>query len=70
MRTRAQRRHDERIHKGEESRLEDVACGIERRDRLDAGQSLPAQDATTVETDCMSVDEVVALAMKLWEDCR
>lgn len=70
VRTRAQRRHDERIDKGQESRLEDVACGIERRDRLDAGQSLPAHDATMVETDCMSVDEVVALASKLWEDCR
>lgn len=70
VRTRAQRRHDERIRKGEESRLEDVACGVERRDRLDAAQSLPAHDATIVETDCMSVDEVVALAMKLWEDCR
>ena len=70
VRTRAQRRHDERVAKGEESRLEDVACGIERRDRLDAGQSLPAQDATIVETDCMSVDDVAALAMKLWEDCR
>ena len=70
VRTRAQRRYDERIRKGEESHLEDVACGIERRDRLDAGQSLAAQDATIVETDCMSVDEVVALALKLWEDCR
>ena len=70
VRTRAQRRHDERIDKGEESRLEDVACGVERRDRLDAAQSLPAHDATLVETDCMSVDEVVALASKLWEECR
>lgn len=67
VRTRAQRRHDERIGKGEESRLEDVACGIERRDRLDARQSLPAHDATIVETDCMSIDEVVALAVRLWE---
>ena len=68
--TRAQRRHEERVRKGEESRLEDVACGIERRDRLDAGQSLPARDATIVKTDCMSVDEVVALALRLWEECQ
>ena len=70
VRTRAQRRHDERLRKGVESRLEDVVCGIERRDRLDAKQSLPAPNATIVETDCMSVEEVVALAMALWEDCR
>ncbi len=70
VRTRAQRRHDERIRKGEESRLEDVARGIERRDRLDARQSLPAKDATTVETDCMTIEDVVALAMKLWKGRR
>ena len=70
VRTRAQRRHDERLRKGAESRLEDVVCGIERRDRLDAKQSLPASNATIVETDCMSVEEVVTLAMALWEDCR
>ena len=70
VRTRAQRRHDERVREGVESRLDDVARGIERRDRLDARQSLPAKDATIVETDCMSIDDVVALAMDLWEDCR
>ena len=70
VRTRAQRRHDERIRKGEASRLEDVARGIERRDRLDARQSLPAKDAAIVETDCMTIEEVVALAMKLWKGRR
>ncbi len=70
VRTRAQRRHDERVREGVESRLDDVARGIERRDRLDARQSLPAKDATIVETDCMSIDDVVALAMGLWENCR
>ena len=70
VRTRAQRRHDERIRKGAESRLEDVARGIERRDRLDSRQSLPAQDATKLETDCLTVEQVVAHAMKLWEDRR
>lgn len=69
-RTRAHRRHHERIGKGEESRLEDVACGIERRDRLDAAQSLPAHDARRVDTDDMSVEDVVELAMRLLEDCR
>ncbi len=70
VRTRAQRRHDERVRKGAESRLEDVAYGIERRDTLDAGQSLPAQDATRLATDCMTVEEVVAHAMNLWEGRR
>ena len=69
VKTRARRRHEERIDKGEQSRLEDVARGIERRDRLDAKQSLPAKDATIVETDCMSVDEIVELVVRLWE-CR
>ncbi len=67
VRTRAQRRHDERVRNGAESRLEDVARGIERRDMLDARQSLPARDATTLETDCMTVEQVVAHALKLWE---
>ena len=67
VRTRARRRHDERVRRGAESRLEDVESGIERRDSLDARQSLPADDATKVKTDCMSVEEVVSLAIRLVE---
>ena len=65
--TRARRRHEEQLRKGAASCLEEVAGNIERRDRLDAGQSRPADDATKVETDCMSIEDVVALAMRLAE---
>ena len=68
--TRARRRHEEQLRKGAASCLEEVAGNIERRDRLDAGQSSPADDATKVETDHMSIEDVVALAMRLAEGRR
>ena len=68
--TRAQRRHEEQLRKGAASSLEDVMRSVERRDRLDAAQSEPAIDATEVETDDMSISEIVTLALRLAEERR
>ena len=68
--TRAQRRHSEQLSKGAASSLEDVTRSVERRDRLDAAQSEPAIDATEVETDDMSISEIVTLALRLAEERR
>lgn len=54
-RIRAERRASERS-----SDLDAIAAELERRDARDRSQSVPAADATVVDTGNMSLDEVVA----------
>jgi CMP/dCMP kinase len=55
-RVRAERRMAEL---GGDQTVDDVAADIERRDRADAEQSRPADDAVVVDTSGLSVEEVV-----------
>jgi CMP/dCMP kinase len=61
---RAQRRHQELIHRGENITLEEVLRRQEERDRRDAARDLapmvPATDAISIDTTHLSQAEVVA----------
>ena len=66
---RARRRHRELHKKGLHVDYGQVARDLERRDRLDSGRAdsplRPADDATVIETDDLSVEEIVALAIAM-----
>jgi len=72
LKERARRRHADFVRFGHESSEEAVLEDLRRRDQIDSGRELspmkPADDAVVIETDGMTMDEVVARALKLAEE--
>ena len=61
--------------RGEPAVFEDVLAGLIRRDELDSSRSVaplrPAADAVVINTDQLSIDQVVARVVALarkWQD--
>ena len=67
--TRAQRRYSEFIANGTQVDLADILSSIEKRDRIDSSREdsplKPASDAHMVDTDDLSLNQVVALMFEL-----
>ena len=63
VRERAKRRHQEEIKKGRNSNYEEILANISKRDTIDSTRILapliPAKDATIIETDNKSINQVV-----------
>ena len=61
--TRAKRRYDELLAKGEQANLSEIAAGIKERDERDMNREIAplkqAEDAVLVDSSHMSIDEVV-----------
>lgn len=61
--TRAKRRYDELLAKGEQADLSEIAAGIQERDERDMNREIAplkqAEDAVLVDSSYMSIDEVV-----------
>ena len=70
--TRAKRRYDELLEKGQECNLEKIAADIEQRDYQDMHREnsplRQAEDAVLVDSSDMTIEEVVAAIKKLYED--
>jgi len=60
---RARRRYKELIDRGEEASYEKILTGIRRRDEIDSTRMIaplkPAEDAVIIDTDKMTIDQVV-----------
>ncbi len=71
LEVRAQRRHGEIMARGEEASYEDVLADMRRRDEIDshrlAAPLKPAEDAIIVDTDHLSIEEVLSQVMALVE---
>jgi cytidylate kinase len=73
---RARRRHGEQQGKGTEANYEAILADLERRDRIDTGRPVsplrPAADATVVDTQGLSPEQVAGVIVKLAKevDCR
>ncbi len=69
---RARRRHGEFARSGQGTTPEEVIRDIRRRDQIDTERSVsplrPASDAVTIETDGMTVDEVMRRVISLVEN--
>jgi cytidylate kinase len=69
---RAQRRYIEDLGRGKKVCLDEIEESLRHRDEIDSGRSLaplkPADDAVFVNSDEMSVYQVVEMIMKLIED--
>jgi cytidylate kinase len=69
---RAKRRHADFVRVGHESSEEAVLEDLRRRDQIDSGRELspmkPADDAVVIDTDGMTMDDVLARALALAED--
>jgi cytidylate kinase len=69
---RARRRHADFVRVGHESSEEAVLEDLRRRDRIDSGRELspmkPADDAVVIDTDGMTMDQVLARALELAEE--
>lgn len=72
--TRARRRHEERVAASEESSYDEVLSELRERDRIDSGRQMsplrPADDAHILQTDGLTLEEVVASMAKLVEEAR
>ena len=72
--TRARRRHEERIAASDPSSYDEVLSDLRERDRIDSGRSMsplqPAEDAHILDTDNMTLEEVVDRMAKLVEAAR
>ena len=72
--TRARRRHGERIAASKESSYDEVLSELRERDRFDSGRETsplqPAEDAHILDTDSMTLEEVVDRMAKLVEAAR
>jgi cytidylate kinase len=70
---RVRRRHDELLAGGKDVSLEDVRQELAMRDEIDSSRNVsplkPATDAIMIQTDRMSLDEVVANVLELAQ-CR
>ena len=66
---RAERRQAELAEKGRTETLAQVRAGLEERDRIDSERAVsplrPADDAVIINTDTLSLDEVVAEVLRL-----
>lgn len=66
---RAQRRYIEELSRGKHVCLEDVVNSLRHRDEIDSGRAVaplkPAEDAIMVDSDRMTVYEVVEYVMSL-----
>lgn len=71
---RAARRHKELVGRGEAADLDGILADIRRRDARDSGRSdaplKMAEDAVLLETSALSIDEVLAAAVRIVEDRR
>ena len=69
---RAQRRHDQNLSQGRPSDFDEVLAAVERRDHLDSSRALsplrPADDAITVDTSDMTIEQVIDHLVELATD--
>lgn len=69
--TRAKRRYDEIIKRGNHSSFEDILISMRKRDKIDSTRSVaplrPAQGAIIINTDNLSITEVVEKIKRLAE---
>ncbi|MCX6470379.1 MAG: (d)CMP kinase [Corynebacteriales bacterium] len=69
---RAQRRHDQNLSQGRPSDFDEVLAAVERRDHLDSTRALsplrPADDAITVDTSDMTIEQVIDHLVELATD--
>ena len=70
--TRAKRRYDEYLAKGEGADLEEIKKDIENRDHQDMTREISplrqAEDAVLVDSSFMNIDEVVAATLGIYKD--
>ena len=70
--TRANRRYEEYLAKGEKADLEDIKKDIEIRDHQDMTREISplrqAEDAVLVDSSLMNIDEVVAAILGIYKD--
>jgi cytidylate kinase len=66
---RARRRYNELLQRGEAVRFEDILNGLKQRDRIDSSRDIaplkPAEDAVILNTDGLSVEEVLSRVFEL-----
>lgn len=66
---RARRRHLEILNRGKQADYGEILAGLRRRDRIDSSREVaplkPAADAVVIDTDKLSIDEVVDQIMAL-----
>lgn len=71
---RAKRRYLELIQRGETVKFEEVLASLKRRDRIDTSREIaplkPAEDAVILNTDGLSVEEVLKKVVQLCGDCE
>ena len=71
---RARRRFDERTARGESPQYEQILASILERDRIDSSRTVaplrPADDAVVLDTDSMSIEEVLEVVLGLVEQYR
>lgn len=71
LEVRAQRRYKEILARGEEASYEDILADMRRRDEIDshrlAAPLKPAEDAIIIDTDHLSIEEVLGRVMALVE---
>ncbi|MFN7034895.1 MAG: (d)CMP kinase [Bellilinea sp.] len=70
---RAKRRYLELVQRGETVKFEEVLASLKRRDRIDTSREIaplkPAEDAVILNTDGLSVEEVLKKVVQLCGDC-
>lgn len=66
---RAKRRYKELIERGEKPDYDEILSGIQQRDRIDSNRSVAplkqAADAIVVQTDDMTIDQVLEHVIKI-----
>lgn len=66
---RARRRYQELVQRGESVTLEEVLAGLKKRDQIDSSREIaplkPAKDAVILNTDGLSIEEVLKKALEL-----
>lgn len=71
---RAKRRYLELVQRGETVKFEEVLASLKRRDRIDTSREIaplrPAEDAVILNTDGLSVEEVLKKVVQLCGDCE
>lgn len=71
---RAKRRYLELVQRGETVKFEEVLASLKRRDRIDTSREIaplkPAEDAVILNTDGLSVEEVLKEVVQLCGDCE
>lgn len=72
--TRAKRRYDELVHKGQEANLEQIEADIKVRDDRDMHREIAplkqAEDAIRIDSSEMGIDEVVAAIRGIYENIK